>query len=406
MLSFFSFCSVWAQQKKFKRVLVLSGGGMAPGIPLGIIAGLQQSGWRPDLIIGTCGSGLGAAVFNSEQSSSKALDIVTAPSMFEAFRRIRVATSDVRDALEILKVGIDTRYYPPLFDKTILRSPEYSHVPLSSETFRHGPRDTRAIILAARSLFSPKDQGLPRQTKPIFQQVYITDPETQKAIGSWELATLQSYPVTSLQREGRSLSGISLVNAARAGFADPFFLNPIKIQNDYYFTGAIDLYPIDLALSLGDEVIATYPVKLFEGYQDNAIYSAFGFTQSSRVLKAIQNTDVKWIDVSGDTELVFDPKRFLLTLKSGVPETYEEFKQGVFAQWEFGRTRAIEALEHAPGRSRNYRGHLRRPINPKLIERFVCSNAYEWQTESATNCIRDVDSGCDRTQAQWCHPLR
>ncbi|MGZ3743093.1 MAG: hypothetical protein ACXWRA_04460, partial [Pseudobdellovibrionaceae bacterium] len=57
---------LWA--KPFKRVLVISGGGLNPGLALGIIAGVQEKGWRPDLIIATCGAGLGAAINNSEQS--------------------------------------------------------------------------------------------------------------------------------------------------------------------------------------------------------------------------------------------------------------------------------------------------------------------------------------------------
>lgn len=405
-ISFLLFFSSTSDAKPFKRVLVLSGGGIAPGIPLGIIAGLKEKGWQPDLIIGTCGSGLGAAIFNSEQSIAKSFSIVTSPEVFDALKRAKISTSNLFDIQDLLIKGNNTRLYPPIFKQTLLKSPDDFIVPLQNRYFLNSSHDTRAIIIAAEATFGPNDEGLPRLHKPLFKQVYFTDSDTAQWLQSRQLSIRNSFPVTTIERKTEVIDNADLMTAARAGFADPFLLNPSIINGNYFFTGAVDLYPIELAESLGDEVIATYPVKLFESYQDNAIYATFGYRQSERVIDAIQNKNVKWIDVSGDEELIFDPKRILLTMVSGVPDDYMEFKLKVGEQWSFGRARAIESLKFAPGTKKDVRLHLRRPINPKLKEKFSCENAYEWKTNNSEKCFYDKTSGCNRKTAQWCRPLR
>jgi hypothetical protein len=53
----------------------------------------------------------------------------------------------------------------------------------------------------------------------------------------------------------------------------------------------------------------------------------------------------------------FNPQVGLTGISSGVPKSYDEYVKKAQAQWEFGRERAIEAMEQPPGSKR----HIRKP---------------------------------------------
>jgi hypothetical protein len=153
-------------------------------------------------------------------------------------------------------------------------------------------------------------------------------------------------------------------------------------------------------------VVATYPASLFLPYEDDAIYSAFGFKQTTRALEAIQHKDVKWIDINGADAVSFNPGRLVVLMQNGIPEDYNDFRLGVVRQWDFGRARAKEAMIMAPGSVKDVRFHIRKPINPKLLEEFSCKNAFEWKTEFRGSCMSDRDPMCDRKSAKKCVPIR
>lgn len=394
------------EAKPFKRVLVISGGGINPGLALGLIAGVQEAGWRPDLIIATCGAGLGTAVYNSEQSITKSYDVLTSPEFFRALHHVVIQTSNGIEILKKLDRAKNTARYPDIFDNNLLFAPQEMPRVLVNEEFNRDPRRPKLIILSARALFFPHQVGQMRSLEPLFQQTYFTDPDTAEYLQGRKLPKKLSYPFTTLMAETLTISTETAPSAARAGIADPYLLNPSVVDGYYHFTGAVDLYPLDLAVSLGDEVMASYPASLFLDYEDVAVKAGFGFKQTARALEAIQHKDVKWIDINGADALSFNPSRLVVVMRSGIPNDPMKFKLGVGKQWSFGRDRAREALKAAPGNLLDVRNHIRKPINPKLLEDFSCKNAYEWKTDRRDSCVSDKTSNCDRTKAKTCLPIR
>ncbi len=396
----------FADAKPFKRVLVISGGGINPGLALGMIAGVQEMGWRPDLIIATCGAGMGAAIYNSEPSITKSYEVLTSYDFFRALNQVVIETSNGIEILNKLNKAKDTTRYPDVFDKNLLFAPQEMPRILRKIDFNHEPGTPRLIFLSARALFFPYQVGQLRAPEPLFQQTYFTDPETAKYLKGWNLPPQLSYPYSMLMRETEAISTEDTITAARAGIADPYLLNPSLVNGYYHFTGAVDLFPLDLAEALGDEVVASYPASLFLEYEDVAVKSGFGFKQTTRALQAIQHKGVKWVDISGADDISFNPSRLVLVMRSGIPQEHMQFKLGVGKQWSFGRDRAKEALQAAPGKLTDVRHHLRKPINPKLLEDFSCKNAYEWKTDRQDSCMSDRSSKCDRNKAKTCVPIR
>lgn len=396
---------LWAA-KPFKKVLVISGGGINPGLAVGIIAGVQAQGWFPDLIIATCGAGIGAAMNHSEITIDATMNKLRSKEFFETLNLVKIQTSSALEMLNKLEETKDTSRYPHIFENVLLYGPEKFPKIISNVDFSVNSNKTKLIILSGRALFGPRDAGYQRRNEPLFQQVYFTDPETAKLIDGWRLPPQFSFPNTTVSQKTLALSNLDTISAMRAGIADPYLINPSVVDNYYHFSGAVDLYPIDLAASLGEEVVATYPAALFLDYEDSIFNMAFGFKQTSKALEAIQHKDVKWIDISGMDDLSFNPKVGFFSFENKIPSNYNSFVGGVSAQWNFGYERGNEAIKVAPGSSVDIRTHLRKPINPKLRDEFSCKNANEWNTDQQKNCTSDKSPSCDRKRASACTPIR
>jgi len=55
--------------KRFKRALIIAGGGITPAVGLGVIAGVEEKGWKPDVVLTTCGASMAAAIYNAFNNS-------------------------------------------------------------------------------------------------------------------------------------------------------------------------------------------------------------------------------------------------------------------------------------------------------------------------------------------------
>ena len=402
LLVTFCFLAVGAHQaeaKKFQRALVIAGGGISPGVALGILAAAEENGWIPDVVITTCGSSLSTSIYNAYKNSRDSLAYAQSPVFHQGLSQIRIQTPDVRvlqARIEHMEKNHGT--IPPIFDKVIMSLPNTVEMSLPDTRFNSGA-GPRFVMIGAKASFGPGDVGRPINSK-IFTEVFFTDPDTAQALQGFQ-STLPGYVAAQTQ----VLTNVSTQDAVRNSIADPLFLNPSILNGSYFFTGAIDLYPLDVAHHLADEVVATYPISLFKDYEDTAFKAAFGFTQTSRAVHTVTNNRVKWIDLSGVEPLRFDPTNSGFTLYSQVPAQLGAFQQGILAQFNFGRQRMAEALAaQTQGPSRR---HLRAPINPKLAQSFTCANANVWTTDKTTReCSNDAWAGCDRRTAGTCTPVR
>jgi hypothetical protein len=393
--------------KKFKRALIIAGGSITPGVGIGMMQALREKGQEPDVIITTCGSSLATTILNSYPNPKDALEFAKSDIFYATLLDVHLA---VPNAIPMAKTFTWLRknptLYPPLFDRPLLKFKNdlegilpHDHFPVAGST---GPK---FIIQSSKVLFKPSDVGHKRSGAPLFQQVYFTDTDTAEALRGFKSPVKKIFPKSSVAENVEIRSDVTMAQATRGGISDPFLINPGEINGQYYFTGAIDLLPMELAHEIADEVISTYPATLFTGFQDLAIQSAFGFNQTDRALKAIQDTDVKWIDVSGIAEVNFEPTSFLIFLKNQIPKTKEAFDAGVQGQYDFGYTRTQEALKVQSDR-KNVRTHLREPINPKLYDSFTCKNANVWKTSANSRCEDDRWPGCNRATETACTPIR
>ncbi len=393
----------YAIAKPFKRVLVISGGGLNPGTPLGIIHGVESMGWKPDLIISSCGSSAGSLIYNSSNTHEEHLNVLYDRGIYNSYHQISLTNSWFWDLSRIFGRANKRTIYPNIFSDLILHVPQNLPMQIQNSDFAIQPNRTKLIFIGSKSLFTPNQVGNVRPiVHPMFQSVFFTDLETSKYLSDIKNKPHHVYPYSNVVSDNKIETRFNTIDAFRASIADPYLLKPFKFENNYYFSGAVNLFSVDIALELGDEVVATYPKGFFNKYENAAIESTYGFYQNVRILESIQHDDVKWIDMDGADENSFNPQFGTIGLNFDIPNTRYGFNLILKKQYEFGISRAKEALS-VPPYSQN---HLRKPISKALLHDYTCKSAYAWKTPDSDYCENDFESGCNRNSARYCFPLR
>jgi hypothetical protein len=259
---------------------------------------------------------------------------------------------------------IPVAIYPALYREnkdTLLEvpfdlGPPGMNVPFSADKMR-------AIFVATKILYPRELQNKPRpaNSHPLYQEVIFTDRLTADEIVrvKYEKSPIaKMFPKAPIHTDVEVRSGYRVWDVARATLADMYLTAPMCLENptgghpkELFFTGAINISPIELALSLGDEVMAirmrelraSNPAEKIESY----VYEdTFGFTNDERriEIKNLFGDKVIWIDLEGVEEMEkrngFSPLRVgdgpKMHLEDNIPSDPAEFKRRSKAQWEWG----------------------------------------------------------------------
>ena len=221
----------------------------------------------------------------------------------------------------------------------------------------------RAIFVATKILYPRELQNKPRpeNSPPLFQEVVFTDRQTADEIArvKYEKSPIaRMFPKAPIHTDVEVRSGYRVWDVARATLADMYLTAPMWLEDptgrhprELFITGALNISPIELALSLGDEVMAirmkelrsSNPAEKIESY----VYeNTFGFTNDERrlAIKDRFGDKVIWIDLEGIQDMEksngFSPLRVgdgpKMRLKDNIPDDPVEFKRRSKAQWEWG----------------------------------------------------------------------
>ena len=262
--------------------------------------------------------------------------------------------------------AIPVAFYPSLYrDKqdTLLDvpydlSPPRMNIPFSANKMR-------AIFVATRVLFPRELQDKPRpeNAPPLYQEVIFTDEQTADKIARvrYEKSPIaKMFPKAPIHPDVEVRSGYRVWDVARATLADMYLTAPMWLEDptgrhprELFITGSLNLSPIELALSLSDEVMAirmgvlraSNPAEQVESY---VFENTFGFTVNERKLEIKKRFDDKviWIDLDLDEieEMEknngFSPRRVgvgpKMHLEDNIPDDPAEFKRRSKVQWEWG----------------------------------------------------------------------
>ena len=357
---------------KYKTAMIFSGGGMQIPMFIGMLDGLEEKGVKPDLLIGTCGGTIAAAIIEAFPHPARRRDFLGSKEFQDFLLSPRFETKrPIRKLIKVIS-DIKSHYYfgrwwiPNIFDNYLVTLPPFNEfhsrdgldpIPPSEE----GPR---IVIVAGQTDFQTEGArpGQRWRGRKLIREAFFTDSETATLLTGFDSAIATQFPDSPIDVKPVVITDQSRNVAVRASVSDPYYFDPFKIGDHYYISGAIDLYPVELAKHLAEEVILTYDSSFDQSIMIPAHSNIVGYNNQVRLRSVVQQDVRTWIDRSDFGTLVNEVGLSPIVVKgkfvSQVPRDLVEFRRIVDAQVEWGKNRATEALEQPRGG----RNHIRMPV--------------------------------------------
>jgi hypothetical protein len=359
-----------------QRVMLLAGGGLETAMYLGMLDGAREAGKSPDIIIGTCGGSIAAALAHSVPEISRLKTLIESEELYHAFNTIsvvskysdggdspfsfisgRAGAADILLLLRTIKAAGTAQTFPDLFSSYVLNVPMSFGLKELSGGFSASENSGAArIVIVGSKIWGGADAptlvGQPSSHTPLVTETYFSDPATIAQLKDFSSPIGAEFPLSSVAKNVNLESGFTLEQAVRASISDPFYMQPEFVKGSYYTGGVIDLYPVELAkaLSQGGEIIAPTASDFSTDFAVPAFQAAFGFNENNRMPVYLNTAGVSWVELSdySSYDFTFDPLPNLANYKgltNRFPKTYSEYVTKVRSQWEYGRQRAVQALQ-------------------------------------------------------------
>jgi hypothetical protein len=316
-----------AQAKPFQRALVLTGGGFKFMYEFGVYDALVDRGWKPDVIITTCGAAVVGAVIHGVPDRTERLALLQSPAMLEAFRAFKLKRGGFRDIERLIRklsryqTGWQTNsdVVPDLFSLTFFDDDSIP-LPFWQKSFAdRAPDDPHIVVVGGTTAFTPDDVETLRRGRKLYHETYFTDPEIAKLIEGFQSPIAQAYPNSAVALDTKVFTNFSVGDAASISIRDPFLMKPLR-RGDQYFTGGnIDLYPLELARHLASEIVMTFNSGMVD-FELLAIDVTLGYNMNDRLRNITGRSVDHWVDATGikSRDFTLDPK-----LKRGFPKLFE-----------------------------------------------------------------------------------
>jgi predicted acylesterase/phospholipase RssA len=361
-----TFGIAYAEQSpvRYRRALVFPGGGFQTAIFLGMLEEAENQGQAPDVVVGSCGGAIAATIANILSTNEERRAFLESREFYELLQSNKLEYTSIFYGLwNVSKFVLDRLPFndrvPNLFDGPLLAMPKEFVAPTLNKPFLTS--GIRAVIIASRMHFSPEDVGNPRDGKKLLQEVFFTDEETAGLLRSVQSEIGTNFPESSVMQDTDVVLGVMPLVAARASVADPYYVTPIQIDGYYYMTGAIDLYPLNVAHRLANIVLMPFSSG-FDSIERYGYHSAYRYEINEQLRRVTSKQATHWIDFSDQSEIYarygFNPRPnwSMLEIQSRLPDNYDEYVERVRQLWQYGRERMREALQT----EENSKAHIRK----------------------------------------------
>lgn len=243
---------------KYRRCLVMAGGGGRLGVHLGSYAAACEAGHAPDVVLGTCGGALVAALVQAEADVARQLAFLGGPEMYRFWGSVRGRRGhSAGTALAgVVRRALDPRPAPQVPDlqcQALFEAPgPWPHWP-----WREADPGPHAVLLGARLRYEPVDVGAGRGGRALFEPVAIGPARACALLDGAPTATGPlSYPGSAVAPHWAVMPStkLALGDAVRISLTDMIYLPPAEAAGQRWLGGAVDLMPVELAARLADEV--------------------------------------------------------------------------------------------------------------------------------------------------------
>lgn len=371
---------------RYDRVLVTTGGGLNSAVFLGEVDALVEAGWKPDLIIATCGSSLAASLIHTLGDGRKGWDYIGDPLRARelhtmlSLAKIKQGTVIGAGGKLVPLLARDKakglgfeRLVPNIWSKTVVEVPDdfsklsnQAKLPIALLDKKFEDRGIRVLFVAGKPLFDKKRVGESAVGTPLFEEILFTDPGTAKKLNTVRSRVGTTYRDSAVSPYLEVVTDQLVIVASRAAISDPYYINSGLVNGKPYVGSAIDLYPIEIAKLLGKDVMMTYSQPV-DSYTDTAFQQIFGYSMAARAKEVAGQEAEYWLDNSDINNLYqsegFEPRMGFFQrqlLMDGLPQDLASFRRRSLALYNYGRYRAREALKH-----RCSKEHIRLPYHDK-----------------------------------------
>ena len=231
---------------------MLAGGGGRLGIHLGTVAAARESGLAPDVVLGTCGGALVAALVHAEPDPARQLEVLGGPAMYRFWQgvRARPGLSATHALAAFVRRAFDARPAPRVPD--LERDALFDIAAPWPDLRWRDDATIDAVVLGARLATSATEAGLPRAGRPLFDPVAIGSGRSAALLADAPVAS--GAAAVSARWSTLGPHDIALADGVRISLTDMIYLAPAEAAGARWLGGAVDLMPVELATLLADEV--------------------------------------------------------------------------------------------------------------------------------------------------------
>ena len=242
--------------------------------------------------------------------------------------------------------GQPAKYIPDLFHDYMFDIPP--QLPLPDRT---SEPEISVAIVAGKLLYAEHEAGQLRDQRKLFVETIFCDPRAAELIGDLPCPlSAEKYGDNAVASEILLDVSMPLGDAVRASISDMFYFRCHSSPGGDYIGGVIDLFPLEVAAQLADQVIMEIKGGYDKTYGLPALRTVLGFDGNARLNDVLQQPADIWFDTS-DMEQVFLHQRIqqkIIWRKNKInivtPPTYEAYVAMIEAQWQFGYQRAMAGL--------------------------------------------------------------
>jgi predicted acylesterase/phospholipase RssA len=335
--------------------MVLGGGGFRFGIYIGMYAALRQAGKAPDVLLASCGGAIAAAIIHNLPDPAAQRDWLSSPQMYQFWCSLR-STDKAALAGTLLRAAkrklssASAPVIPDLFNDYLFEIPPQLPFPEAS-----GTPEVDVAIIGGKLLFGPEDVGQARGQRKLYAETIFCKERAAAALRGMDSPLSDArWGEHAVARELLLDSSAAVTDAARISISDMLYFRCAQYRGDEYIGGVLDLFPVEIARKLGEEVIMEFKEAFDQVFSIPAWRTVLGVDGNARLRYANSHLADMRID-SSDVSVVLEKQQLQQKLdwlrnriELQMPPSYDIFAQHMRDQWQYGYERAQEALARPP----------------------------------------------------------
>ena len=330
----------------------MAGGGFRFGYYLGIYSAMQKLDKTPDLLLASCGAAIAAGIIQHFSDDEKRKAWICSPEMYQFWLEMKSTRQATifRSLSGALVRGFSMRYahkIPDLFNDYLFDIPLQMPTPTASPE----SQATDVAIIAGKLLFSEDEVGKLRNRRKLFAETVFCNPRAASLLsGMRSPLGAASWSASAIAPDIETDVTMPIEQAARASVSDMIYFRCHSYQGNHYIGGVIDLFPIEIAHQLADQVVMELKGPYDKLFSIPALRSVLGINGNQRLQHVLQQHADLWFDTSDmEQQLVKNQivkniswRRNRIELQ--MPETYASYVKMIEAQWEYGFQRGLRAF--------------------------------------------------------------